>query len=1204
MGKKRKRPVKDDRPRDHLPKPNSPPPPSQAEIPEQSHSHPVISLYYPRVVTLRQYLLRRIPVSSKSCRRRIAAVRNDLTSSDLKSHGLAIFLDTTLVGVLKELSPTSTRSSTQTRTTQVDSTDTGATSAQEELFITVCFCLDRETLGRSNSDLYEQIVNSVIRKLLKDIGPSRRDRHLLTHGFQRAYGRSGEVPCSIPGHVEQFPNKNVQLVKQAPWTDVLNLLGYNGNDIMFELLRDCGIFTTVDLRKSVYYQVSGVPLFALEPVQKPPQAPPESAATEKSRVKPLSTRNAPAQYKSNNITFFRRRILYARPVLGPQGRIQYGLSKRHVLNRSGSSESLPDTVHVMKYVFPKHFGLRNVFNSSGTSFSIKASREEEIARRENQRQAKAQNSKRSYTYSQGEPGQSPRIPKRLRGKLVELVRQLQIRQRHCSYWQLLQYYCPLESSGPRKFDTIDIQNVSQDLESSASGNLITQPAGPGGVLTPTAAQTNQEFQTPKNNLSKPKLNLMDYATPSSSVSAFCRAVLRQLFSPQWYGAGQQGNINQNIVLNHVDRFVRMRRSETLSIHEICKGIKVTSIPWLEHPNTEGQQQKLSLSDLRKRTELLHEFIYYIFDSILMPLIRSSFYVTESQSHRGRLFYFRHDMWHRLTQKPLADLKLSMFDEIRPERAASILRRRSLGYGSLRLMPKTTGIRPLMNLSRPMLVNGKWGKSINKTIAPVHSMLNYELKRKPARLGSSMNCVGDIHPRLKAFKDQWATHTNSSRPPFYFVKLDIQSSFDTIPQQKLIPLVENLVSEERYHVSNHHEVRPSDEFSSMWPSDGSRQSKGQQKYAGRAGPATETQSLVETIANGGVSRRGNTVFVSDQVQMDYSAEDLLDLLDEHLQNNLVKFGRKYFRQRNGIPQGSRVSSLLCNLFYGEMEREVLGFLDTNEAKLLRLVDDFLLITSNSTLAMKFLTVMVRGQPEYGVTVNPSKSLVNFAVEVEGTHIPRLIDTSLFPYCGTLIDVRTLEVHKDHDRMLEGGDTAAAALSNSLNITSFKTPGRALHQKTLTSFKALMHPMYLDTTHNSLTVVLSNVYTNFLTTAMKMYRYMRALRGRSHPTPAVVIQIIRNLTELALRLVQTKRQQSGSTSGTSLSTTTCIAHHSQLQYLSAAAFRHVFGRKQTRYRAILSWLDRVYKANQPKADSKSARLAQVVRNGNLLYGGWRY
>lgn len=507
----------------------------------------------------------------------------------------------------------------------------------------------------------------------------------------------------------------------------------------------------------------------------------------------------------------------------------------------------------------------------------------------------------------------------------------------------------------------------------------------------------------------------------------------------------------------------------------------------------------------------------------------------------------------------------------------------------------------------------YASSVNNAVSPIYHMLNYEITRKPAQLGSCMKHIGEIHTRLKAFKENRVSQTlpgrsNPSRLPFYFVRLDVQSSFDTIPQAKLIDLVQKIVPEERYYVSNHWEVRPSNEFSGMWPSHMSlsRQSKGRRKWVGNANPGTKPESLGETIANGGGSRRRNTVFVGTAKQIPHDTKGLLGLLADHLQDNVVKFRGKYFRQRNGIPQGSVLSTLLCNLFYAEMERDILGFLDSDDALLVRLIDDFLLVTSDSTLALKFLTAMIKGQPEYGVTVNPSKSLVNFAAAVEGTHVPRLVDTSLFPYCGVLIDTRTLEVHKDHDKILEGGDTAAATLSNSLTVESSKTPGRSLHQKTLESFKMVMHPMYLDTKHNSLTVVLSNLYANFITTAMKMYRYMRALRGRNHPTPEVVIRIIGNLTELASRIVELRRdpeQPSGSTADLSSSTTSVI-HRSQLAYLAAAAFRYVFGRKQTRYGAVLLWLDQVYKENRLKAGGRSTRLAQVIRKGNLLYGSWRF
>jgi telomerase reverse transcriptase len=65
------------------------------------------------------------------------------------------------------------------------------------------------------------------------------------------------LPCSIPNVETKYPNKNVQVLKQSPWTDVLALLGDNGVEIMLKLLLDCGLFAAVDVKKGVYCQISG-----------------------------------------------------------------------------------------------------------------------------------------------------------------------------------------------------------------------------------------------------------------------------------------------------------------------------------------------------------------------------------------------------------------------------------------------------------------------------------------------------------------------------------------------------------------------------------------------------------------------------------------------------------------------------------------------------------------------------------------------------------------------------------------------------------------------------------------------------------------------------------------------------------------------------------------------------------------------------------
>jgi telomerase reverse transcriptase len=611
----------------------------------------------------------------------------------------------------------------------------------------------------------------------------------------------------------------------------------------------------------------------------------------------------------------------------------------------------------------------------------------------------------------------------------------------------------------------------------------------------------------------------------------------------------------------------------------------------------SSQHKISLSDLKKRKEIFFEFIYYLFTSILIPLIRGNFYVTESQLHRNRLFYFRHDVWRRITTRPLANIKSSMFEELNIDEAKKILSNRKLGYGSLRLLPKSTSIRPILNLKlRPIMTTARAGRrqqklgySVNSTIAPIHGMLDFERRRRDHLLGSGINSVGDIHLRLKAFKESLVAKGWNKDTPLYFVKVDIQSCFDTIPQQNLVRLVETLIPEETYHYVNYVTVRPGNEFASMWPQ-GSDKCKTLRRFLGRATATSE--HLTDSIANGSVPGRRNTVFVDTVKQHKHSSAALLDLLDAHVRSNLVRIGKKYFRQRNGIPQGSVISSLLCNLFYAEMERDVLGFLQPDNATvlLLRLIDDFLLVTPDSEVAMRFLRVMLKGQPAYGISVNPAKSLVNFAASIDGAQIPRLVDTTLFPYCGSLVDTQTLEIFKDQDRILDGAESVTAALTNSLSIEPSRAPGRSFHRKALASIKLTMHPMYLDTAHNSQSAVLSNLYSTMVTAAMKMYRYTRSLPNLAHPRPEVVVRTIHDVIQLGYRMV---RGQHGLCAAT-------------IQYLGAAAFHLVLGRKQTRYASVLRWLDGMTEeARQSLAgNGVLLLLAQVVRKGNVTYGGWRF
>ncbi|KAJ6145523.1 Telomere reverse transcriptase [Penicillium chermesinum] len=1069
MGKKRKRPSKSG-----LASSQSSTAPRFKSTPSsqgQQATHPVISLYYRQLLSLRQYLLAQLPISSKSRRRRLAS----LSASSNAAHGpaLAALLDSTLVGVLKDPSPSvdsdrqrDYRAFTQSQSlSTLISTDTGPNSPQSE------------------------VVDFVIDQLFKHHGSFQKFQHLLTHGFQRSSVGVDAPASSIPGIVVRFPNQNVRILKEAPWTEILGYLGQNGDEIMLRLLFDCGIFAPIDAKKGVYYQLSGLALSSLEQINQPPalvRQPQAKGSNEGSKRITDGASRSP-----NEIVFLRRNMLYCKFASALKKRIALGLGKAQ-----------------------DH-------NARTDYFKSQAFREDDIFRE----------------------GRSLKVPKRLRGTAMELVHSLRIRHSRCSYAEILRYYCPTSSNGPWRMADVDEPAVTEENQTvtSSTENLVTQlPHKLSHLETNPQIPESQDAAPVKTE--PPTVSLTDYATPASAVSAFCRSVLLKIIPLGFFGYGPEGKSNRRIIMKHVDCFIRLRRFESLSLHEVCKGLKITAMPWLDlhdvQRNEGSVKAKLSLSDFQKRTELVHEFVHYIFESILVPLVRHNFYVTESQTHRNQLFYFRHDVWQRVTETPFQNLKANMLEELDPESVKRMLPHRRLGYGSLRLLPKSSGLRPILNLRQ----------------RPLKESVEYL-----ASVGSSLHHVGEIHHRVKQFKRGLMQRSStpgqrvSRLPQLFFVKLDIQACFDNIPQEQLIQLVEGLVSEKAYHITKHAEISLPSRDPHARPS---------RRFLGRAAPLSGQLQLPDLVASGEHVHKGNTVFIDTINQKQHTTEELLNLFYEHVLHNTVKMGKKYFRQRSGIAQGSVLSSLLCNFFYAKVERDVLGFLRPDDSLLMRLVDDFLLITTDCEQAKKFLETMIRGQPAYNVAVNPAKSMTNFSAAIDGIHLPRLEGTSLLPYCGIMIDTHTLEINRDTDRII--GDEAAAAISNTLTVEANRLPGATFRRKVLAPFKLHIYPMYLDDVHNSRSVVLGNLYTAFVNAAMRMYLYVKSLRSRAQPTGPIIIQTINDLIHQTFGGIKARRESASSP-------LSCFVQLRHLQYLAVAAFRFVLRRKQTRFAAVLRWLD---------------------------------
>lgn len=178
------------------------------------------------------------------------------------------------------------------------------------------------------------------------------------------------------------------------------------------------------------------------------------------------------------------------------------------------------------------------------------------------------------------------------------------------------------------------------------------------------------------------------------------------------------------------------------------------------------------------------------------------------------------------------------------------------------------------------------------------------------------------------------------------------------------------------------------------------------------------------------------------------EELIFNLYEHLKHNVVQLDGKFYHQTVGIPQGGVLSSLLCSLYYGHLERNLLhSYLDnadqpviehrpdistsrqissqytttsSRRCMMLRFIDDFLFVSTSMEQAANFLDILQRGFPDYNCYMNKEKFAMNFEIErmsgLPGRRVHIGQDgISFLRWSGLLINCSTLEIQGDYTRL---------------------------------------------------------------------------------------------------------------------------------------------------------------------------------------------
>ncbi|KAM7147543.1 telomerase reverse transcriptase [Molossus nigricans] len=687
----------------------------------------------------------------------------------------------------------------------------------------------------------------------------------------------------------------------------------------------------------------------------------------------------------------------------------------------------------------------------------------------------------SKPLQRGAPRRTRRLPARY-WRMRPLFQELLGNHAQCPYGELLRKHCPLQAAAtPVKAAVV------------GSGD---QGCGGVGVCA-------QEEDTGPPRLAQ----LLHQHSSSRHVYGFLRACLRRLVPAGLWGSRH----NERRFLKNVRKFISLGKYAKLLSQELSWKMKVQDCAWLcRSPGG----RRVPAAEHRLREAVLAKFLCWLMGTYVVELLRSFFYVTETTFQKNQLFFFRKSVWSQLQSIGIRQ----HFDrvQLRELSAAEVKRHQeakpALLMSRLRFLPKPNGLRPIVNMDYVVgartFHRDKKVQHLTSKVKTLFSVLNYERVRRPDLLGASVLGMDDIYRAWHAFVLRM--RAQDPAPQLYFVKVDVMGAYDALPQDRLVEVIANIVKpqEHTYCLRQYAVVQ--------------RTARGHIRRSFKRHVSTFTdlqpymKQFVQELQK--TSSLRDAVVIEQSCSLNEAGSSLFDFFLRLVHNHVIRIGGKFYIQCQGIPQGSILSTLLCSLCYGDMESRMFPGLQ-QDGLLLRLVDDFLLVTPHLARAKAFLRTLSRGVAEYGCTANLQKTVVNFPMgdEALGCAAPlQLPAHCLFPWCGLLLDTRTLEVFCDYSSY------AQTSIRASLTFSQGFKAGRSMRRKLFAVLRLKCHSLLLDLQVNSLQTVCTNVYKIFLLQAYRFHACVLQLPFNQHvrKNPSFFLRVISDTASRCYALLKAK------------------------------------------------------------------------------------
>ncbi|XP_062067966.1 telomerase reverse transcriptase [Lepus europaeus] len=909
----------------------------------------------------------------------------------------------------------------------------------------------------------KELVARVVQRLCE-----RGARNVLAFGFALLDGARGGPPWAFTTCVRSYlPNTVTETLRgSGAWGLLLRRVG---DDVLLHLLVRCALYLLV--APSCAYQVCGPPLYELGAVA---EARPPAPRARGAQTGPAATRwvrnssggEAGAPLGSPACASGRGpaaacAVTPAKCSETTRSRASAGVDRKREPGRSAARRSPRPQAQV--YVETKRFlycagdgeRLSAAFPLSSLRPSLAGAR----------RLLEA--IFLGWTPRPGRSRRPRRLPPRYWG-MRPLFRKLLANHARCPYGALLRTHCPLRGPASQVRSAQPAADPREDAGSRRLVRLLRQHSSPW------------------------------------QVHAFLRACLRRLVPPGLWGSRH----NERRFQSNTKKFISLGKHAKLSLRELTWKVRVRDCTWLSASPGRGH---VPAAEHRLREGILARFLFWLLDACVVGLLRSFFYVTETTFQKNRLLFYRKSVWSRLQsvgiRQHLERVQLRELSGAEAQQRA----RSALPTARLRFIPKPSGLRPIVNADSVVAARAFRREKAHpwtSRVRTLFSVLNYEREQRPGLLGASVLGLGDVHRAWRAFVLRM--RAGAPAPRLYFVKVDVTGAFDAIPQDRLVAVIGGIIGhpERTYCVRRFAVVR--------------RAARGHvhKSFKTHVSTLEDLQPYMgQFVAHLQETRAlRDAVIIEQSSSLNETSSDLFDFFLRFMHHSVIRVGGRSYVQCRGIPQGSMLSTLLCSLCYGDMENRLFPGVQ-QDGVLLRLVDDFLLVTPHLARARAFLRALVRGVPEYGCRINLEKTVVNFPVgdvALGGPAPLQLPAHCLFPWCGLLFDTRTLEVSCDYSSF------AGTSVRASLTFNPGVQAGRGLRRKLLAVLRLKCHGLFLDLQVNSLHTVYVNLYKILLLQAYRFHACVLRLPSNQHVrrNPSFFLRVISDTASCCYSMLRAK------------------------------------------------------------------------------------